>query len=127
MGESDAIADQFDSPNVLGGAPPKSSPWKTSDAASPAPSTGSELWPALADAKQRRKPNGGLGFNSAKPPAAQARVDDDGAHPPTVQPVNADSYLNLSLFCAFVSISMNAGCSCCISLCMLLLLVHIRV
>lgn len=99
MGESDGIGDQFDSHNdvVVVGAPPKS-PWKTPAAASPAPPSDSELWPALADAQQRPKTNGGLDFNPAKPPPAQALVDDVGAHPPTLQPVNADSYLNFYFF-----------------------------
>ncbi|XP_047979897.1 la-related protein 1A isoform X4 [Salvia hispanica] len=69
------------------------SPWKTSAAASPPPGADSESWPALSDAQQRSKCNGGADSNppNSPPPPMEAGTDacaDPPTHsaPVTVEP-----------------------------------------
>ncbi|KAI3450077.1 hypothetical protein Pfo_006742 [Paulownia fortunei] len=91
MGENDGSGDQFDNQiGVDGGGPPKS-PWKTPAAASPVVAADSESWPALSDAQQRAKNNGGVDSNSAKsPPPALTEVDGCGGAPPASQPATVE-------------------------------------
>ncbi|KAK6153193.1 hypothetical protein DH2020_012832 [Rehmannia glutinosa] len=86
MGENDGGGDQFDNQNdvVVDGAP--KSPWKTPTAASPVVAADSEVWPALSDAQQRAKNNGGVDSNSGKSsPPAQAESALPAAQPATVE------------------------------------------
>ncbi|KAH6834289.1 hypothetical protein C2S53_004652 [Perilla frutescens var. hirtella] len=80
--------------DIAAGAPPRS-PWKTSAAAPTVTGADSESWPALSDAQQRSKCNGGgVDLNSSAkspPPPAQAGTDacdDPPTHsaPVTVEP-----------------------------------------
>ncbi|KAK6164047.1 hypothetical protein DH2020_000911 [Rehmannia glutinosa] len=85
-GENDGGGDQFDNQNdvVVDGAP--KSPWKTPTAASPVVAADSEVWPALSDAQQRAKNNGGVDSNSGKSsPPAQAESALPAAQPATVE------------------------------------------
>ncbi|KAL3653288.1 hypothetical protein CASFOL_002969 [Castilleja foliolosa] len=79
--------DQFDDQNdvVVDGTP--KSPWKTPAASSPAMATDSESWPALSDAQQRVKSNGGVDSSSGKSlPLAQAEIESCGGGLPAAQP-----------------------------------------
>ncbi|XP_041989522.1 la-related protein 1A-like isoform X1 [Salvia splendens] len=78
------------------------SPWKTSAAASPAPGADSESWPALSDAQQRSKCNGGADSNppNSPPPPMEAGTDacaDPPTHsaPVTVEPQKFNGRGNL--------------------------------
>lgn len=80
MGDNGA-ADVGDLPDnqidVVSGGTPRS-PWKASAAASPVSGADSESWPALSDAQQHSKCNGGVDLNSAKsPPLLTPAVTDD--------------------------------------------------
>ncbi|PIM98011.1 hypothetical protein CDL12_29512 [Handroanthus impetiginosus] len=91
MGENDAGGDQFDNQNdvIVAGAP--KSPWKTPAAASQVVAADSDSWPALSDAQQRAKNNGGVDSNSTKsPPPAEAEVDGCGDASPAVQPATVE-------------------------------------
>ncbi|CAA0805922.1 La-related protein 1A [Striga hermonthica] len=90
MVETDGCGDQFDHQNdVVADGTPKS-PWKTPTAASPVVGADSESWPALSDAQQRAKNNGGVDSSSGKSPAsAQAESESCGGAPPPAQPVAA--------------------------------------
>lgn len=95
MGESDGGGCQLDNHSdvVVDAPPPPKSPWKTPAASSPVVVADSESWPALSDAPQRAKNNGGTDINSAKSPPSQAEVDGSGGAPPAAQPVGAVSLL----------------------------------
>lgn len=85
---------------IIAGGPPRS-PWKTSAAASLVTGADSESWPALSDAQQRSKCNGGVDLNSANSPPPSMQAESDGcADPPTNSaPVGVSSLLVLSIFC----------------------------
>lgn len=84
---------------IIAGGPPRS-PWKTSAAASLVTGADSVFWPALSDAQQRSKCNGGVDLNSANSPPPLMQAESDGcADPPTISaPVGAASLLVLSIF-----------------------------
>lgn len=85
------------------------SPWKTSAAASPPPGADSESWPALSDAQQRSKCNGGADSNppNSPPPPMEAGTDACADPPTHSAPVGA-TYLDFyDLICCFI-VCINA-------------------
>lgn len=79
---------------IVAGGPPRSA-WKTSAAASAVTGADSESWPALSDAQQRSKCNGGVDLVSANspPPPMQAEADSCADPPTNSAPVGAVSVL----------------------------------
>ncbi|KAL8527335.1 hypothetical protein ACS0TY_005267 [Phlomoides rotata] len=92
MGESDDTGCQLDNHDdgVVDAPPPPKSPWKTPAASSPVVVADSESWPALSDAPQRAKNNGGTDTNSPKSPPSKIEVDGSGVVPPVVLPVRVE-------------------------------------
>ncbi|XP_057782185.1 la-related protein 1A-like [Salvia miltiorrhiza] len=92
MGDN-GVSDLGDRPenptDIAAGGPPRS-PWKTSATAAPVAGADSESWPALSDAQQRSKCNGGVDLSPAKsPPLPTESGTDNCADPPapvTVEP-----------------------------------------
>lgn len=89
------VGDRPDNQTDVGAGGPPRSPWKTSAAASPVAGADSESWPALSDAQQRAKSNGGVDLNPAKspPPTTEVGSDDCVDPPKDSAPVSAAAML----------------------------------